>query len=193
MEIWTKKYRPKTINDIILEDNILYKLKQFMEKTNDLPNLLLYGESGIGKTLIADIITTQLSSYYTVLKLNHSFDINHTFKVINFDSHYYGKPKILFIDEFNKALNNQYYDEKTLIYTCNHLDDLGVQNVRFNDDWILEIKNPNKLKIKTLICKILDCEKIIYNESDIDIIINKFYPSISDIINNTQLYYNNLK
>ena len=48
--LWVEKYRPKTIDECILPENIKDVLNKFVEK-GELPNLLLSGPPGIGKTL----------------------------------------------------------------------------------------------------------------------------------------------
>ena len=51
--LWVYKYRPQSINDIILNDDIRPKLAKALE---EIPNLLLYGTPGIGKGCFADLM-----------------------------------------------------------------------------------------------------------------------------------------
>ena len=50
--IWVEKYRPKTIDDCILPEDIKTTFKEFLTK-GEIPNLLLSGPPGLGKTPVA--------------------------------------------------------------------------------------------------------------------------------------------
>ena len=53
--LWVEKYRPRKIDDCILPLNIKQTFKEFVEK-GEIPNLLLSGPPGIGKTTVAKAI-----------------------------------------------------------------------------------------------------------------------------------------
>lgn len=57
--LWVEKYRPKTLDDIVLSDK---NRKSFsaLAKTGEIPNLLFIGNAGIGKTSLAKIITNDI-------------------------------------------------------------------------------------------------------------------------------------
>lgn len=72
--MWTEKYRPSSLNEIISQDAIINTLKVFIE-TNKLPHLLFYGPPGSGKTSTVVAIAKQLygDKYQShVLELNAS-------------------------------------------------------------------------------------------------------------------------
>jgi len=64
--IWCEKYRPHTLNDIILDDRTLDIIKGFK---SEIPNLLFVGNPGVGKMIQSDIISL------TLLKLNHLMEV----------------------------------------------------------------------------------------------------------------------
>ncbi len=51
-DIWIEKYRPKTLDDIVGQDNIIERLKAYV-KTKNVPHLIFAGPAGIGKTTSA--------------------------------------------------------------------------------------------------------------------------------------------
>ena len=64
--LWVEKYRPKTVQDCILPDSIKNTFQEFVEK-GEIPNLLLAGPAGCGKTTIARALCEQLGSDYIVI------------------------------------------------------------------------------------------------------------------------------
>ena len=64
--LWVEKYRPKTIDECILPENIKDVLNKFVEK-GELPNLLLSGPPGIGKTTVAKAMCEQIGADYYVI------------------------------------------------------------------------------------------------------------------------------
>lgn len=57
--IWTEKYRPRTFSDIVGHEDIVKRVKAFVEAKN-MPHLLFAGPAGCGKTTLALIIAKQL-------------------------------------------------------------------------------------------------------------------------------------
>lgn len=57
--IWTEKYRPKTFEDIKGQDEIVSKIKTFVEQKN-MPHLLFAGPAGVGKSSLALVVAKQL-------------------------------------------------------------------------------------------------------------------------------------
>ncbi len=57
--LWVEKYRPKTIEDCILPENIKKTFRDFLNK-GEVPNLLLAGPAGCGKTTVAKALCNEL-------------------------------------------------------------------------------------------------------------------------------------
>jgi len=59
--LWVEKYRPKTVSDTILTDELKKTFQQFVDQKN-IPNLILSGTAGVGKTTKSLDVTTSLST-----------------------------------------------------------------------------------------------------------------------------------
>ena len=64
--LWVEKYRPKTIDECILPEELKSTFGQFVEN-KEIPNLLLSGTSGIGKTTVARSLCEQLETDYILI------------------------------------------------------------------------------------------------------------------------------
>lgn len=70
--MWIDTYKPKTIDDMILSEDLKTFFKSYLEK-NDIPNMLLSGRAGVGKTTIAKILSSSIPDA-DVLYINASDD-----------------------------------------------------------------------------------------------------------------------
>ena len=64
--IWVEKYRPKTIEECILPDGIKKTFRDFLS-SGEIPNMLLSGPPGIGKTTVAKALCNQLGADFYVI------------------------------------------------------------------------------------------------------------------------------
>ena len=73
--LWVEKYRPSTIADTILPDNLKHTFQEFVTQGN-IPNLLLSGSAGCGKTTVARAMLEELGCDYIVINgsLNGNID-----------------------------------------------------------------------------------------------------------------------
>ncbi len=73
--LWVEKYRPKTIRDTILPESLKQTFQEFVSQGN-IPNLLLSGSAGCGKTTVARAMLEELGCDYIVINgsLNGNID-----------------------------------------------------------------------------------------------------------------------
>jgi len=64
--LWVEKYRPKTIKDCILPYNLKQTFQEFINQDN-IPNLLLTGGPGVGKTTVAKAMLEEIGADYIVI------------------------------------------------------------------------------------------------------------------------------
>src|SRR5574344_2402208 len=100
--LWVEKYRPKTVKDIVLSDNIKEKFEEFRSQQT-IPHLLFVSPPGQGKTSLAKIIVTDILDC-TYLYINASdengIDTIRT-KIMSFATtkSIDGKLKVIILDE----------------------------------------------------------------------------------------------
>ena len=64
--LWVEKYRPKKIEDCILSQDIKETFSQFLSQ-KEIPNLLLSGTAGTGKTTVARALCEELGADYIII------------------------------------------------------------------------------------------------------------------------------
>lgn len=204
--LWAEKYRPKTIDDCILPESLKETFNKFIEKGN-VPNLLLHGTSGIGKTTVAKAVLNQLSLDYMVI--NGSLDRNiDTLRndIMQFASSvsFRGGRKYVILDEADylnanstqPALRNfmeQFSKNCGFILTCNYKNRI-IENLHSRCaviDFNINGKEKTKLAAKFMnrVISILEQEDIKYESKNvIAALISKHFPDLRRIINELQTY-----
>ena len=84
--IWVEKYRPRTVRDTILPEELKKTFQQFVDQKN-IPNLILSGTAGVGKTTIARAMLEELQCDYIVINgsMNGNIDTLRN-EILNFVS-----------------------------------------------------------------------------------------------------------
>lgn len=132
--LWVEKYRPKSLDELILSDNDLRFFVSLKDK-KEIPNLLFAGPPGTGKTSLAKIlVNSALDSQYLYINASDENGIDTIrSKVIGFSQtkSLDGALKVVLLDEADsislegsKALRNvieEYSENTRFIFTCNYL------------------------------------------------------------------------
>lgn len=187
--LWTDKYKPDKFDNLIL-DPLIRKEFDIIFTKKDIPNLIFFGDSGVGKTSSMNIIVNGLYGKYVndyVLKINvvknkgiKIKEIIETFlkKIMIYndsDINKYAKHKLIIIDEFDnimpkiqsgisKIINNN-KDKIKILITCNNIKNVipSLQSICK----IIKFEKINKQQICEYLIKICKNENINF---DIDAI-----------------------
>ncbi len=198
-QLWIEKYRPKTLNDVVLTDDQKVFFGKCLQR-GEIPNLLMYGPPGSGKTTMSRIIIKELvRSTMDVMILNGS-DTNGVDyirqNVIEFSKTppVSSKLKLVFIDESDYLSPNAqailrnametYANNVRFIFTCNYvykiIDPIQSRCTSF------EMKQMPVDFVVGFCEKILKNEGIKYSKEDVEVIVKSLIPDVRKIVNTLQ-------
>ena len=205
--LWTEKYRPKAIKDCILPDRLKKPFQEYVNQSN-IPNLLLSGGAGVGKTTVAKAMCDEIGCDSLVINGSDESGID-TFrvKIKNYASSMSlaGGRKVIIIDEADylnpnstqPALRNaieEFASNCSFIFTCNYknriIDPLHSRCAVVD----FTLHNGEKAKMASQFMKritnILGDEKIEYDDKVIVELIKKHFPDFRRVIHELQRYSN---
>ena len=205
--LWVEKYRPKTIDECILPESTKKTFSEFL-KQGDIPNLLLAGPAGCGKTTIARALCEQLNCDYIIINgsdegrfldtvRNQAKNFASTVSLSSDANH-----KVIIIDEADNTTHDvqlllranieAFYNNCRFIFTCNYKNKLieplhsRCAVIEFG---ITGSKKPaiaaeffNRLRT------ILETENVDYDQKVLLELINKHFPDWRRVLNECQRY-----
>ena len=205
--LFVEKYRPRKIDDCILPDDTKKTFKEFVEK-GEIPNLLLAGPPGIGKTTIAKALCNELGADYYVINgsdegrfldtvRNQAKNFASTVSLTGTSKH-----KVIIIDEADNTGNDvqlllranieAFYSNCRFIFTCNYKNKI-IEPLHSRCAVIdFTIKGKQKAQLAGSFFKrlqnILDEESIEYDQKVLAELVSKHFPDFRRVLNECQRY-----
>ena len=193
--LWVEKYRPSSLDTYIGNDHLKGKVKVYLE-SGDLPHLLLHGKAGTGKTTLAKILMNNIDCDYLYINASDENNVETVrTKIKNFASSVGFKDyKIIALDECDYITPNAQAALRNLmetfskhcrfILTCNYVERI-IDPIQSRCQ-SFQIIPPSKKEVALHLTNILDSEQVLYEVSDIGLLVNGGYPDIRRVINSTQ-------
>lgn len=203
--LWTEKYRPKTIEETILPDNLKNTFKDII-KQGKIPNIICYGGPGTGKSSISRAMVDELNSDYIMINgsLNGNIDTLRN-DIQNFVStvSLTGGRKYVIINEADylnpnstqpafRQLIDDFSNNASFILTCNYKNRIiePIQSRCSLIEFNINKSDIPKLSVQFLkrLEEILTIEGIISDRQVLIELIKKHFPDYRRILNEVQRY-----
>jgi len=198
--IWVEKYRPAKLADMVLSDSLRSFVQECQTK-GEIPNMLLVGNAGTGKTTLAKVIVNEiLDAQYLYINASEKNGIDEVrTSILSFaqTKSIDGKIKVIFLDEFDnftdagqRALRNvmeEYAGNTRFILTGNYLHRI-IQPIQSRCQVFTDFTPPIKEYAKRIVY-ILQNENITFDGEQVDRlkeVIRYNYPDLRRIINFVQ-------
>ena len=202
---WVEKYRPKDVSSCILPKNLKDTFTEFVE-SETIPNLILSGGPGVGKTTIAKAMIEQIGATYMMINGSEEsgIDVLRT-KIKNFAStvSLEGGRKYLILDEADylnpqstqpalRGFMEEFHKNCGFILTCNYKNRL-IEPIHSRCSVVeFTIPKSEKQKLSSEFMKrlinILETEKVEFDKRVIAEVINNHFPDWRRTLNELQRY-----
>jgi DNA polymerase III delta prime subunit len=199
--LFCEKYRPQVIEDCILPDDTKKTFKEFVEK-GEIPNLLLAGPPGIGKTTIAKALCNELGADYYVINgsdegrfldtvRNQAKNFASTVSLTGSSKH-----KVIIIDEADNTGNDVQLllraNIEAFYNTCNYKNKI-IEPLHSRCAVIdFTIKGKQRVQLAgsffQRLQSILDQERVEYDQKVLVELVSKHFPDFRRVLNECQRY-----
>jgi DNA polymerase III delta prime subunit len=206
--LWTEAYRPKTIAECILPDRLKAPFQEYVTR-NEIPNLLLHGGAGVGKTTVAKAMCNEVDADYLVINGSDETGVDMVrSKIKDFAStmSFTGGRKVIIVDEADYLSPNaqaafrnvieEFASNCSFIFTCNFknkiIDPLHSRCAVVD----FTLKAPEKTGMAGQFFKrvsgILAEENVKFDPKVIAEVVKKHFPDFRRVLNELQRYSSNV-
>jgi replication factor C small subunit len=201
--LWVEKYRPQTIEECILNDNLKKTFQEFVGR-KEIPNLLLCGSAGVGKTTVARALCNEIGCDYIIINGSDENGVDAVRnKIKNYASSMSltGGRKVVILDEADYLTVNaqailrnaieEFASNCSFIFTCNFKN--RIIDPLHSRCTVIDFKaNGSKAKMASQffqrVCKILETESITFDKEVVAAVITKYFPDNRRVLNELQRY-----
>lgn len=203
--LWVEKYRPRKISECILPESLKSTFQEFVDQDN-IPNMLLSGTAGTGKTTIARALCEELGCDYIIINGSEEsgIDVLRT-KIKDFAStiSLAGKVKVVILDEADylnanstqpalRGFIEEFSKNCRFIFTCNFknriISPLHSRTTVIDFKIGKEDKPAVAAQFFQRLGKILEHENITYDKKVVAELLNKYFPDYRRVLNELQRY-----
>lgn len=203
--LWFEKYRPHTIADCILPKDLQKTFEEFV-KQDTVPNLLLSGPPGTGKTTVARALCEEIGCDHIVINGSEESGIDTLrTKVKDFAStvSLEGKVKVVILDEADylnpnstqpalRGFIEEFSRNCRFIFTCNYKNRIipALHSRTTVIDFTLPLAERPAIAMKfhRRLIEILTGEGVQHNPKVVAELLNKYFPDFRRVLNEMQRY-----
>ena len=204
--LFVEKYRPKTVEDCVLPERLKKTFQEFVNR-GEIPNMILCGTAGVGKTTIARAMCEEINSDYILINGSDENGVDLLrVKIKGFASSVslMGGRKVVIIDEADylspnaqaafRGVIEEFSGNCSFIFTCNYKN--RIIEPLHSRCTVIDFKLVNGEKAKMAMAfmarveDILKGEKVTYEQKVIVELIKKYFPDYRRVLNELQRYSN---
>ena len=205
--LWVEQYRPSKIADCILPENIKKSFQGFVEQ-GEIPNLLLAGTAGVGKTTVAKALCDEIGASYIVINGSDEGRFLDTVRnrvrqfatTVSLTSG--GAHKVVIIDEADNTTNDvqlslrtaveEFHSNCRFIFTCNFPNKIieplhsrcTVVDFKINTEQAVALQGQFFARLK----EILEEQGVEYQDKVLAKVVKRYYPDWRRLINECQRF-----